>query len=136
MEDAICKEHSVSVLVREQIGRSQHGPASTAVDQILCESNHDVKNCDETVIFVGAQPCRGFRDCYLLQTHRGAIVQILAHPNWMADPNAWQWVDRNGLIGVDVLQIDVCKLISIGTNPNMCNSGQRRNYKMEYGSNL
>jgi hypothetical protein len=63
-------------------------------------------------------------------------------PHWMADPNAGQRFNGNGLTGVNVVQIAVgtlpyvCKPISIGTKPNLCNSGQRGNYEMEHRSSL
>ena len=51
-EDAVRKEHSVFVLVRQQIGRRQHGPPLTAMCKVR-ESTRDVEHRDESVIFVG-----------------------------------------------------------------------------------
>src|SRR5215216_5592308 len=74
-EDAVRKEHSVFVLVRQQISHRQHGPPLTAMCKVR-ESNHDVEHRDESVILVGGRPYRGFHDCYLLQSHRGSVVPI------------------------------------------------------------
>ena len=51
-EDAVRKEHSVFILVRQQIRRRQHGPPLTAMCRVR-ESNHDVENRDDSVILVG-----------------------------------------------------------------------------------
>ena len=74
-KDAVRKKHIIFVLVWQQIGRRQHGPPLTAMYRVR-ESNRDVEHRDESVILVGGRPYRGFRDCYLLQSHRGSIVPI------------------------------------------------------------
>ena len=57
-EDAVRKEHNIFVLVRQQIGRRQHGPPLTAMCRVR-EINHDVKHHDESVILVGGRPIDG-----------------------------------------------------------------------------
>ena len=120
----VRKDHNIFVLVWQQIGRRQHGPPLTAMYRVR-ESNHDVEHRDESVILVGGRPYRGFRDCYLLQSHRGFIVPIQAMAHCVADPNVGQRFYGNSVTVVNVVQIDVgtlsyiCKPISTCTKLNL-----------------
>ena len=97
-EDAVRKEHSVFLLVRQQISRRQHGPPLT--------------------------PCARFVLSFI-QSHHGSIVPIHAVARCMADPNVGQRFYGNGVTVVNVVQIDVgtlpyiCKPISTRTEPNL-----------------
>ena len=51
-EDAVRKEHNVLLLVRQKIGRRQHGPPLTAMCRVH-ESDRDVEHRDQSVILVG-----------------------------------------------------------------------------------
>jgi hypothetical protein len=97
--------HGVFELVREQICRGQHVPAS-AVRAILIDGNPYVEHRDEIVIVVAAVLGRRVRNCYLLQSHGGFIIPIQALPLIKADPNAGQGVYGTGRTAVDVVQND------------------------------
>jgi hypothetical protein len=95
--------HGVFELVRVQICRGQHVPAS-AVRAILIDGNPYVEHRDEIVIVVAAVLGRRVHNCYLLQSHGGFIILIQAVPVRKADPNAGQGVYGNGHTVVDVVQ--------------------------------
>ena len=65
------------------------------------------------------------QNCYLLQSHVGIIICILAQPVRKADPNGGEGVYRNSRTAVDVVQNDggirpeVCKPIFVGTDPDL-----------------
>ena len=84
--------------------------------------NPYVEHRDEIVIVVATLLCRQVRNCYLLQSHVGMIIRIIAHPVRKADPNGGEGVYQNGRTAVDVVQNDggirpeVCKPIFVGTD--------------------
>ena len=116
--------HGVFERVGVQICRRQHAPAS-AITASCIDGNPYVEHRDEIVIIVAASLCRRVRNCYLLQSHVGIIIRILAQPVRKADPNGGEGVYGNGRTTVDVMQNDggirpeVCKPIFVGTNSNL-----------------
>ena len=116
--------HDVFERVGVQICRRQHAPAS-AVTASCIDGNPYVEHRDEIVITVAALLCRRFCNCYLLQSHIGIIIRILAQPVRKADPNGGEVVYRNGRTAVDVVQNDggirpeICKPIFVGTDPDL-----------------
>ena len=116
--------HAVFERVGVQICRRQHAPAF-AVTASCIDGNPYVEHRDEIVIIVAASLCRRVRNCYLLQSHVGIIIRILAQPARKADSNGGEGVYRNGRTAVDVVQNDggirpkVCKPIFVGTNPDL-----------------
>ena len=94
--------HDVFERVGVQICRRQHAPAS-AVTTCCIDGNPYVKHRYERVIVVAASLCRLVRNCYLLQSHVGIIIRILAQPVRKADPNGGEGVYRNGRTAVDVV---------------------------------
>src|SRR3954462_1974870 len=116
--------HDVFERVGVQICHRQHAPAS-AVTASCIDGNPYVEHRDEIVIVIAALLCRWVRNCYLLQSHVGIIIRILAQPVWKADPNGGEGVYRNGRTSVDVVQNhggiwpEVCKPIFVGTDPDL-----------------
>ena len=114
--------HGVFERVGVQICRRQHAPAS-AVTASCIDGNPYVEHRNEIVIIVAASLCRRVRNCYLLQSHVGIIIRILAQPVRKADPNGGEGVYRNGRAAVDVvrnnggIRPEVCKQIFVGTDP-------------------
>lgn len=97
--------HGVFEHVGVQICRHQHAPAS-AVTASCIDGNPYLEHRDEIVIVVAASLCRWVHNCYLLQSHVGIIIRILAQPVRKADPNGGEGVCRNGRTVVDVVQND------------------------------
>lgn len=116
--------HGVFERVGVQICRRQHALASTITPSCI-DGNPYVKHRDEIVIIVAASLCWRVRNFYLLQSHVGIIIRILAQPVRKADPNGGEGVYRNGCTAVDVVQnhggirAEVCKPIFIGTDPDL-----------------
>ena len=116
--------HGVFERVGVQICRCQHAPASPVTASCI-DGNPYVEHRNEIVIVVAASLCRRFRNCYLLQSHVGIIIRILAQPVRKDDPNGGEGVYRNGRTAVDVVQNDggirreVCKPIFVGTDPDL-----------------
>jgi hypothetical protein len=116
--------HGVFERVGVQICRRQHAPAS-AVTASCIDGNPYVEHHDEIVIVVATSLCQRVRNCYLLQSHVGIIICILAQLVWKANPNGGEGVYRNGRTAVDVVQNDggirpeVCKPIFVGTDPDL-----------------
>ncbi len=116
--------HGVFERVGVQICRRQHARAS-AVTASCIDGNPYVEHRDEIVIIVATSLCWRVRNCYLLQSHVGIIICILAQPVRKADPNGGEGVYRNGRTAVDVVQndggirLEVCKPIFVGTDPDL-----------------
>ena len=116
--------HDVFERVGIQICRGQHAPAS-AVTASCIDGNAYVEHRNKIVIIVAASLCRRVHNCYLLQSHVGIIICILAQPVRKADPNGGEGVYQNGRTAVDVVQNDsgirpeVCKPIFVGTDPDL-----------------
>ena len=116
--------HGVFERVGVQICRRQHAPASAAIASCI-DGNPYVEHRDEIVIVIAASLCQRVRNCYLLQSHVGIIIRILAQPVRKADPNGGEGVYGNGRTAVDVVQNDggirpeVCKPIFVGTDPDL-----------------
>ena len=116
--------HGVFERVGVQICRRQHAPASTVIVSCI-DGNPYVEHRNEIVIVIAASICRQVRNCYLLQSHVGIIIRILAQSVRKADPNGGEGVYRNSRTVVDVVQNDggirpeVCKPIFVGTVPDL-----------------
>src|SRR4051812_27786867 len=98
--------HGVFKRIGVQICRRKHALAS-AVTASCIDGNPYVEHRDEIVIIVAASLCRRVRNCYLLQSHVGIIIRILAQPVRKADPNGGEGVYRNGRTAVDLCKIMV-----------------------------
>ena len=116
--------HDIFERVGVQIRRRQHAPAS-AVTTSCIDGTPYVVHRDEIVIIVAASLCQRVRNSYLLQSHVGIIIRILAQLVRKADPNGGEGVYRNGRTAVDVVQNDggirpeVCKSIFVVTDPDL-----------------
>ena len=113
--------HGVFERVGVQICRRQHAPASVVTASCI-DGNPYVEHRDEIVIVIAVSLCRRVRNCYILQSHVGIIIRILAQPVQKADPNGGKGVYWNGRTTVDVVKNDggirpeVCKPIFVGTD--------------------
>ena len=116
--------HGIFERVGVQICHRQHAPASDVTASCI-DGNPYVEHRNEIVIVIDASLCRRVRNCYLLQSHVGIIIPILAQPVRKADPNGGEGVYRNGRTAMDVVQNDggirpeVCKPIFVGTDPDL-----------------